>query len=209
MDYMKNQNEKDKSGAFNPAGDDDRSQNQPASISVPAASSSQIPFADTVAMAGRRGVRGQDKDQRILVPSVTRSLEGESTAVTSLLMSSSQLSNTNNSGILLRTGVLAARQLDTTAKQVVYSKGEKSNKMSIHVDTGTTISSDMKDAQETLNTKYLDKGAARTSKIPNSTPPLSRQSVKSTGMDQVQESSTHPGAMAIFPGSNHNPVLSP
>ena len=209
MDYMKNQNEKDKSGAFNPVGDDDRSQNQPASISVPAANSSQAPFADTATISGQRGVLDQGKDQRHLVPSVTRSLEGESTAAASLLLSSSHLANTNKSGILLRTGVLAARQLDTTAKQQVYSKGENLNKMSTHVNTGTTISPDMKDIQEPLNTKYLDKRAARTSKVPNSTPPLSRQSVKSTGMDQVEQSSTHPGAMAIFPGSNHNPVLSP
>ena len=42
-----------------------------------------------------------------------------------------------------------------------------------------------------------------------STPSLTKQSVKPTGNDQQQESLTHPGAMAMFPGGNDRPVLMP
>ena len=209
MDNIENQNKKDKRGDFNSVSTNDSSQNQPATFSVPAANSSQVPFAATENMAGRRGSWGHDTDQRIQQPSVTRCLEGESTAATNLLLSSLHLSNTNKSEILLKTGVLDAKQIDKTVKKHVNSKEDTTNKRSIHVDTGTIISSDMKGTQETLNTNYLDKSVARTSKVPKSTLPLSRQSAKSTGKDQVQEISTHPGAMAISPGSNHNPVLSP
>ena len=209
MDNFENQNKKDKRGDFNSVSTNDSSQNPPASLSVPTTSSSQVPFEDTENMAGRRGASGHDNYQRIVVPSVTRCLEGESTAATSLLLSSLHLSNTNKSEILLRREDIAARQLETTAKKQVFPKEENSNKMSIQVDTGKRISSDVKDTQEILNINYLDTSVARTSKVFNSTQPLSRQSVESTGKNQIQKKSTHPGAMAIVPGSNHNPVLSP
>ena len=53
-------------------------------------------------------------------------------------MTSSQLyNNTKKNEIPMETEVLPTCQLDTTAKQQVYTKVEKSNVKSINVDTGT------------------------------------------------------------------------
>ena len=79
----------------------------------------------------------------------------------------------------------------------------------IHVDTGITYFSDKKLTKDTSNTHYQDKNVARKHMACKSTPSLTKQSVKPTGNDQQQESLTHPGAMAMFPGGNDRPVLMP
>ena len=87
MDNIKNQNKKDKSDAVNSVDDDDSYQKPAAHLSIPAANSSQVPFEDTATMAGRRGKRDQENDQRPVVASVTGHLKGESTEETSPLSS--------------------------------------------------------------------------------------------------------------------------
>jgi hypothetical protein len=208
MDKIKNQNKKDKRDAFYFL-DDENCQNPAANLTVPAANSSQVPFADTATMAGRRGGREQENYQRPVVASETGQLKGESTAATLHLSSLQLSSNTNNNskvtGIMLKSGALSARQLDTSAKQHVYTERENKNKRSMHVDT--TNSSHKKAMKDTFKICNLEKNVISKSIVQNSTSPFSKHSVKPTGKDQLQEIPTHPGAMAMFPEGHGRPVL--
>ena len=88
MDNIKNRNKKDKSDAIKSVDDDDDScQNLAVNLSIPAANSSQVPYADKEIMAGRRGKRDQEDDQRPVLASATGRLKGESKEATSLLSS--------------------------------------------------------------------------------------------------------------------------
>ena len=209
MDNIKNQSKKEKSDAVKSVDDDDSSQKPAANLSITAANSSQVPFADTSTMTGRRG----ESVQRPVVASATGRLKGESTEATlhlsSLDLSRDKKHNSKVTGIMLKAGALSDRQLDTSAKQQVFTKGEITNKRSMHVDTGTTNSSDKKAMKNTFNTHDLDKDVISKSVVHNSTPSLSKHSVNSTGKDQLQGENTSPGAMAMFPGGNGRPVLPP
>ena len=209
MDNIKNQSKKEKSDAVKSVDDDDSCQKSAANLSITAANSSQVPFADTSTMTGRRG----ESVQRPVVASATGRLKGESTEATlhlsSLDLSRDKKHNSKVTGIMLKAGALSDRQLDTSAKQQVFTKGEITNKRSMHVDTGTTNSSDKKAMKNTFNTHDLDKDVISKSVVHNSTPSLSKHSVNSTGKDQLQGENTSPGAMAMFPGGNGRPVLPP
>ena len=209
MDNIKNQSKKENSDAVKSVDDDDSSQKPAANLSITAANSSQVPFADTSTMTGRRG----ESVQRPVVASATGRLKGESTEATlhlsSLDLSRDKKHNSKVTGIMLKAGALSDRQLDTSAKQQVFTKGEITNKRSMHVDTGTTNSSDKKAMKNTFNTHDLDKDVISKSVVHNSTPSLSKHSVNSTGKDQLQGENTSPGAMAMFPGGNGRPVLPP
>ena len=117
MDNVKNQNKKDKSDAVKSVDDDDDDscQNLAAHLPVPAANSSQVPFADTSTMAGRRGERDQENNQRPVLASATGRLKGESKEATSLLsslhLSSDKKYNSKVTGIMLKAGALSDRQL--------------------------------------------------------------------------------------------------
>ena len=63
--------------------------------------------------------------------------------------------------------------------------------------------------KNTYNTHDLDKNVISKSIAHSSTPLLRKHSVKPTGKDQLQEKSSIPGAMAMFPGGNGRPVLPP
>ena len=209
MDNIKNQSKKEKSDAVKSVDDDDSSQKPAANLSITAANSSQVPFADTSTMTGRRG----ESVQRPVVASATGRLKGESTEATlplsSLHLSSDQKHNSKVTGIMLKAGALSDRQLDTSAKQQVYTKEETTNRRPTHVDSDTTNSSDKKAMKNSLNTHDLDKNLVSKSVVHNSTPLFCKHSVKSTGKDQLQEKNTSPGAMAMFPGGNGRPVLLP
>ena len=217
MDKIENKNKVDKGRAVNAVNDDDSCKKRAANLPVPAANSSHDPFVDTEIMVGRRGERNQENNQSPVVASVTGRLTGGSTAETHELLSSFHPSsdikydnnNTNMRGILLETKVLSDRQLDATTRQQGYAEAENAKNRSIHVDTGTTNSSGKITTKGTSKTHHLDKNDPSKSVVCNSTPPLSKHSVKPTGKDQLQKIPTHPGAIAMFPGGNGRSVLPP
>ena len=157
MDNIKNQSKKEKSDAVKSVDDDVSSQKSAANLSVPATNSSQVPFADTATMAGRRGESDQENNQRPVVAAATGRLNGESTEArlplsSSLHLSSDKKHNSKVTGIMLKAGALSDRQLDTSAKQQVYTKEETTNRRPTHVDSDTTNSSDKKAMKNSLNT---------------------------------------------------------
>ena len=79
MDNIKNQNKKDKSDAVKSVDDDDSCQKPAANLPSLAANCSQVPFADTATMTGRRGKREQGNNQRPVAEAATGRLKGEST----------------------------------------------------------------------------------------------------------------------------------
>ena len=106
---------------------------------------------------------------------------------------------------MLKAGAHSERQLDTSAKQHVYTEGENKNKRPMHVDT--TNSPDKKAMKDTFKICNLEKNVINKSIAQNSTSPHSKHSVKPTGKDQLQVIPTHPGAMAMFPEGHGRPVL--